>query len=98
MGSFSWPAPTSLYGQGDYALTGSVEVLLSRAYVPSWQRNTVDNMISVGRRTRKKAVSAHPMGLGAVALTYLRRCPQGREGASLCPLDRSGLEGRGLLL
>lgn len=46
----------------------------------------------------KKTAAAHPMGLGAVALTDLRRCPQGRGGASLCPLDRSGLKGRGLLL
>lgn len=38
-----------------------------------------------------------PMGLGALALTDLRRYPQGKAGAPLCPLDRSGLEGRGPL-
>lgn len=35
LGSLFWPAPFSLYGQRDCALTSSVEVLLSRAYVLS---------------------------------------------------------------
>ena len=35
-----------------------------------------------------------PMGF---SLTDLRRYPQGKAGALLCPLDRSGLEGRGPL-
>lgn len=84
-------------------------LLLARGLVPSqarWESCSLGPMFLHGRGMLLVRWSVweggpgedslgSPMGLGAVALTDLRRCPQGRGGVSLCPLDRSGLEGRG---